>query len=154
VAAVDAAVAAADAEARSAGRQPSALVRLARAGDAYVAEALADPGVFSVTFRPERCDVTDPTYQEAGLRSFGQLVGLVADAQAEGWNAGLPADRVAAVVWAQVHGTAELLIHGALPAVLGPGGVDEMRAVADSLILGLPPAPTDTPTTDDHQEGP
>jgi hypothetical protein len=92
--------------------------------------------VFSVTFRPERCDVTDPAYQAAGDRSFGQLVSLVAHAQAQGWHPDQPTRTVAAVVWAQAHGISELLIHGALPHVVGVGQVGGVQPVARRLLFG------------------
>jgi AcrR family transcriptional regulator len=96
--------------------------RLRVAGQAYVRFALDNPGVFSVTFRPERVDVDDRQYQAWGAASFGQLVTLVEAAQADGWHADEDPVDLAAVVWAQVHGIAELGLHGGLVAV-GTGKV-------------------------------
>lgn len=151
VAAVDAALARAEAEAAAAGRPLTATERLARAGDTYIQVALADPGVFTVTFRPERCDTSDPAYQEAGIRSFGQLVDLVAAAQAEGWQPDAPPRTLAAVLWANVHGTAELLIHDALAHALAPDELAAMRGTAERLLFGAtfpdpaPPPPQEDP---------
>ncbi|MGH9135934.1 MAG: TetR/AcrR family transcriptional regulator, partial [Acidimicrobiales bacterium] len=92
--------------------------RLARAGVGYVRFALDQPGVFSVMFRRELVDTADPAYVTAGSASFDQLVGLVAAAQAEGWQRGVPSERVAAVMWAKVHGLAELWLHGSLQGVV------------------------------------
>lgn len=136
VAAIDAALARADAGAAAAGRPLTATQRLAVAGDTYIEVALADPGVFAVTFRPERCDVADAAYQEAGRRSFGQLVDLVVAAQAEGWHPEEPPASVAAVLWATVHGTAELLLHGALANALTPDELAAMRATTQRLTFG------------------
>ena len=136
VAAIDEALDRADADARAAGRPLPAIDRLAVAGQAYIDVALADPGVFSVTFRPERCDVTDSGYREQGARSFGQLVGLVEAAQAEGWQPDLPARQLAAVLWANVHGTAELMIHGALQGAVGADQVAAVRTVSHRLLFG------------------
>lgn len=140
VAAVDDAIAEAEAEAAASASAPGgpglgAVDRLMVGGRAYVDVALADPGVFSVTFRPERCDVDDPEYQRQGERAFGQLVALVEAAQAEGWHAEEPPRLAAAVVWATVHGVAELALHGALQAVVAPAGVDDVWAVGRRLLF-------------------
>ena len=127
--------------------------RLAVAGQAYVRFALDDPGVFSVTFRPERVDVNDPDYQTQGMRAFGQLVDLVGAAQADGWHPEERPEVMAAVVWSHVHGLATLMIHGALPGVVGEADIDRLPALSSLLVLGpdavpdLPPAPGTGPTS-------
>jgi AcrR family transcriptional regulator len=110
--------------------------QLAVAGQAYLRFALADPGVFSVTFRPERVDVTDPAYQAAGFRSFQQLVDIVAGAQADGWQPDVPTRDLAAVVWAHVHGLATLALHGGLDGVAGPAALDRLGPLSSVLVLG------------------
>jgi AcrR family transcriptional regulator len=115
---------------------PGARHRLGVAGRAYLRFALADPGVFSVTFRPERVDISDPYYQAAGFRSFQQLVDLVEAAQADGWQPGVPARDLAAVLWANVHGLATLALHGGLGAVVGPDPLDRLTALSSVLVLG------------------
>jgi AcrR family transcriptional regulator len=137
VATVDDDLAAAEAAAVEAGGAPlGARRRLGVAGSAYVRFALADPGVFSVTFRPERVDVTDAAYQAAGFRSFQQLVDLVAAAQEDGWQPGVPTRDLAAVLWANVHGLATLELHGGLGAVAGPGALDRLGRLSAVLVLG------------------
>src|ERR671910_2313110 len=89
--------------------------------------AHADPGVFSVTFRPERVDVSDPEYQTQGYRSFQQLVGLAEAAQAEGWRPDEPAEALAAVLWSHVHGLAVLSLHGSLGSVAGSDMVGRLH---------------------------
>ena len=139
---VDADLAAAEKAAADAGAPPpGARRRLGVAGRAYIRFALADPGVFSVTFRPERVDVTDPDYQAAGFRSFQQLVDLVEGAQADGWQPGVPARDLAAVLWANVHGLATLALHGGLGAVAGPDALDRLGALSSVLVLGSPGDP-------------
>jgi len=140
IATVDAALADADEAAAARGDRLDARQRLAVAGQAYVRFALADPGVFTVTFRPERVDVADPGYQHHGMASFRQLVDLVEAAQAEGWQADERADVLAAVVWAHVHGVAELTLHGALPGVVGEGAAGRVLALSTALALGVDPA--------------
>ena len=115
---------------------PGARRRLGLAGRAYLRFALADPGVFSVTFRPERVDISDPAYQAAGFRSFQQLVDLVEAAQADGWQPGVPARDLAAVLWANVHGLAMLALHGGLGAVAGPEPLDRLGTLSSVLVLG------------------
>jgi AcrR family transcriptional regulator len=134
VAMIDAELAAAERDAGTAGLGPRR--RLAVAGRAYLRFALADPGVFSVTFRPERVDVTDPAYQEAGFRSFQQLVDIVAAAQADGWQPEVPSRDLAAVVWAHVHGLATLALHGGLGGVAGEGALDRLWPLSAVLVLG------------------
>ena len=135
--AVDSELAAAEKAAAEAGATPpGARRRLGVAGRAYLRFALADPGVFSITFRPERVDVTDPDYQAAGFRSFQQLVDLVEAAQADGWQPGVPARDLAAVLWANVHGLATLALHGGLGAVAGPEPLDRLGALSSVLVFG------------------
>ena len=131
--AVDVAVAGVDREAAAAGRTPTATERVRASGRAYVERAIAEPGVFQVTFRPERCDITDPEYARAGAESFAQLQGLVEAAQAEGWHAGVEPARAAAVVWATVHGIAELHLHGALLWPPGVGTLDDVLTALASM---------------------
>jgi hypothetical protein len=96
--------------------------------------ALDDPGVFSVTFRPERVDVTDPAYTAEGLCAFGQLLDLVAAAQADGWHPDQPTEALAGVVWANVHGLATLILHGALPGVVDD--VSRLPGLSTLLVVG------------------
>jgi AcrR family transcriptional regulator len=137
--AVDAYIAAAERSARAAGTTVDARQRVAIAARAYVDTALADPGVFSVTFRPERVDVDDAAYQLHGFASFQQLVDLVEAAQADGWQPDHPSLELAAVLWSHVHGLAVLVIHGALPAVVGEGATARLAALSALMTLGVEP---------------
>jgi AcrR family transcriptional regulator len=137
VATIELDLAAADKAAADAGAPPpTARHRLGVAGRAYLRFALADPGVFSVTFRPERVDISDPDYQAAGFRSFQQLVDLVEAAQADGRQPGVPTRDLAAVLWANVHGLATLALHGGLGAVAGPEPLERLGALSSVLALG------------------
>jgi AcrR family transcriptional regulator len=141
----------ADAEARARAVSGAALGprrRLAVAGQAYLHFALDDPGVFSVTFRPERVDVNDPDYQTQGMRAFGQLVDLVSAAQADGWHPDERPEVLAAVVWSHVHGMATLMIHGALPGVVGEADIDRLPALSFLLVLGPDAVPDLAPAPD------
>jgi AcrR family transcriptional regulator len=137
--AVDAYIAAAERSARAAGTTVDARQRVAIAARAYVDTALADPGVFSVTFRPERVDVDDAAYQLHGFASFQQLVDLVEAAQADGWQPDQPSLDLAAVLWSHVHGLAVLAVHGALPAVVGEGATARLASLSALMTLGVEP---------------
>jgi AcrR family transcriptional regulator len=134
-ASVDAHVAAADRAAAATCTAIGPRHRLAAAGQGYLQFALDDPGVFSVTFRPERIDIADAAYLAEGMRAFGQLLDLVAAAQADGWHADQPTDALAGVVWANVHGVAVLILHGALPGVVDD--VDRVPGLSALLTLGV-----------------
>ena len=111
------------------------LVRLKAAAHGYVDFARAHPGVFSLMFRSDLCDTTDPDYATAGGVAFGQLVALVTDAQAAGLRPDLPAPEFAGVVWATVHGLASLHLHGALVPTTGQPDVDVLVDIATDLII-------------------
>ena len=86
------------------------LAMLVASGQAYVGFALDQPGVFRIMFRPDLCDTARfVAAQEAGGRAHGELQNLVR------LLAGEPLDEtLSAVVWAQVHGLATLLLDGPL----------------------------------------
>ena len=110
--------------------------RIAAAGHGYVRFALAEPGVYTVMFRPDLVDTTDARYVEAGLASFQQLAGLVADAQADGWHPDVPRDRLTVVLWANVHGLADLWLHGAPQGILGEDALGDVLALSTGLSTG------------------
>jgi AcrR family transcriptional regulator len=136
VATVDGHLADADAAAAGRGEVLTPLERIRVAGRGYVSFARNDPGVFSITFRPERVDVNDAAYQEAGYRSFHQLVELVEVAQADGWRPADDATELSAVLWSHVHGVAELALHGGLEGVVGEGALARVLDLSADLALG------------------
>ena len=144
---IDDALAAADATAAALGTTVTPRQRLAVSGRAYIRFALADPGVYAVMFRPDRVDVTAAEYQQQGYAAFHQLVDLVATAQADGWQPGPRAEDLAGVLWANVHGIADLTLHGGLAATVGPDAADRLPGLSAALALGL-----DEPV--DHLLGP
>jgi|RhiMethySRZTD1v2_1073278.scaffolds.fasta_scaffold19842_10 AcrR family transcriptional regulator len=139
MATIDAVLDAADDEAVAQGRTLTSRQRVAVAGQAYVRFALAEPGVYSVMFRQERVDVTDEAYQLQGFAAFQQLVDLVAAAQRDGWRPEGDTVELAAVFWANVHGLAELSLHGSLAAVVGPDAAERLPLLSTTLSLGLDP---------------
>lgn len=111
--------------------------RLAAAGHGYVRFALKDPHVFGLMFRPERSDTSDPDYQAAGAASFGQLRDLVVAAQAAGWHDDLAIDQLTTVLWGNMHGLAQLWLHGVAQLVAGTDDVHDLVDVAHRIVLDL-----------------
>ena len=89
---------------------------------AYVAYALAHPGMYGLMFRAERLDYSRPSLHEAAGASFAGLAGAVAAKRHEtiSENA-LTLDQAAAIVraWSLVHGFTTLLLDGRLEDVVG-----------------------------------
>ena len=119
--------------------------RLAASGRGYVDFAVTNPGVFSVMFRPERLDCSDPAYQEAAIASFGQLAGLVAEAQAAGYRPDVDTTQLASVVWSTAHGLAALWIDGGGSMPGAGDGLDHLVALSQSIVFGPDLAPIATP---------
>src|SRR5262245_48338957 len=116
------------------------LERLAAAGRGYVRFALGSPGVFGLMFRPERLDPSDDDCRQAGTAAFDKLRRLVADAQASGFHSDASNMQLAAVVWASVHGLAQLWLQGALQGA-GDTELDPTLDVMHRLLLGVRAAP-------------
>lgn len=112
----------------------SARERLEAQGRAYVVYATATPGRFSVMFRPELLDQSDPELNGARDAAFGVLDRSVGDAQAEGWAPAVDHDAAVVAAWAGVHGLATLWLDGALPPHLAAGHVDELAAAVTAFI--------------------
>ena len=112
--------------------------RLSAAGRAYVAEAIANPGVFALMFRPEWLDRSQPRYAEHASSAFGQLVNLVRAAQ----DAGLQPERdtrtLAGAVWCTVHGLATLWSGGALSEATGASLESITEAALASILTSTP----------------
>ena len=118
----------------------SPVERLAAVGRGYVRFALASPGVFALMFRPERLDPSDASYREAGSAAFDQLRQLVSAAQASGFLPDVSTMHLAAVVWASVHGLAQLWLQGALQGA-GEHELEPTLDVMHRLLLGVRDAP-------------
>jgi AcrR family transcriptional regulator len=115
----------------------SALDRLAAGGRGYVTFAIGSPGVFTVMFRPERVDVTDPDFVDASLTSFLQLQDIVEAAQREGFHPDVDVTRLASVMWTTMHGLADLWVRGGgLPGADTTFGLDDFIALSQSIVLG------------------
>lgn len=123
----------------SAGTNPGAIsgtdpraaaeARLLSAGAGYLRFATRNAGVFGLMFRPEMLHTSDGDYQTAGAESFDQLLQLVRTAQDVGWHPDQPTDQLAAMLWANVHGIAQLWLHGALQAVVAVDSIEDLVTV-------------------------
>jgi AcrR family transcriptional regulator len=129
-----------------------ALDRLRAAAHGYVDFARTNPGVFALMFRSDLCDVGDADYLTTGGIAFGQLVGLVADAQAAGLRPDVPAPELAGVVWATVHGLASLHLHDALVPTTGQSDLDVLVDLATSLLIPTESRSEWSPSTPDTEE--
>lgn len=118
-----AAMAAADQAGRTADEQGTARAR------AYVAYALAHPGMYSLMFRAERLDMKRPALNAAADAAFEGLAGSIAAQRHEEIAAeALSLDQAAAIVraWSLVHGFTMLLLDGRIGDILHrmPKGTD------------------------------
>jgi AcrR family transcriptional regulator len=118
------------------------LARLAAAGRAYVATAVARPGLFALMFRPAELDARHPALQREGMAAFEQLLRHVRTAQDAGFHPGRDTRLLAGSVWAAVHGLAMLWSQGALTAPLSDASLDEVLATTLELVLGGRPGGT------------
>lgn len=116
--------------------------RLAAAGRAYIASAVAEPGLFALMFRPEMLDPAQPRFATHAPAAFDRLVVLVRAAQ----DAGLQPERetrtLAGAIWAAVHGLAALWSSGALASVTG-ASLDSISEAALASILTSTPRPAE-----------
>ena len=113
------------------------VARLAAAAFGYVHFAQVHPGVFGLMFRSDLCDTNDVEYIMEGSASFGQLVELVAAAQAEGFHPDAVTAELAGVLWASMHGLASLHLHGALAPTTGQPNLNLLVHLSNSLAFGV-----------------
>ena len=115
-----------------------ALMRFREMGIAYVRFAAAHPARYRLMFgqrRPER--IAHPSLDEAAAASFERLADAIEACQAGGLVRGdPPAEALAEVAWAAVHGLSLLLIDD----LIATDGPDEIATrVTDTLWQGLHP---------------
>jgi Transcriptional regulator len=115
--------------------------RLAAAAFGYQKFALAHPGVFGLMFRGDLCDTSDPEYATTGGMAFGQLVALVADAQAAGFHPDAEPAELAGVLWATSHGLASLHLHGALAPTTGQVDPAALQRLSNTIVFGISAQP-------------
>jgi AcrR family transcriptional regulator len=105
------------------------MARLRAAGDGYLSFAVSNRAAYELMFRPERLDQSEPDYLRASVGAFDEIKGLVAAAQASGWNPDVDHLALTGVVWAGTHGIATLWIQGSLTATTNIVDLDRINAV-------------------------
>lgn len=125
-----------------AGGNASPRERLSAAASGYVRFARNRPAVFSLMFRPDVLDTSDPDYGTEGFAAFGQLRAVVEECQAAGWRREESSAQLAGALWSLVHGIADLSLQGALAVVTDNDRLHDQLAVA-MRIVGLPPVAPD-----------
>jgi AcrR family transcriptional regulator len=105
---------------------------------AYVAYALAHPGLYGLMFRTERLDMNRPALDRAAGDSFRELVDAVGASRREEISAqSMSLDQAAAVArtWSLVHGFTMLLLDGRLSNILMrlPDGTDA-ETLLDAML--------------------
>lgn len=113
------------------------------AGVSYVRFAMDNPGLFTVMFRPDLLDLTDPTLNEVRFATFEVLQ----RGAAEMGSGSAPSEQAAVGIissWAIVHGIATLALTGNLEAtglldVVAGGNIEEItRLAAGNLNFDQP----------------
>ncbi len=112
-----------------AGRQAGAM------GRAYVAFALAHPGLFALMGRPERLDPARPALRDALAQARAALESLVAARPHAGARTKRRLAAQQAALWSLVHGYAVLALDGRFAGLLAtlPGTPDETSFLDDVL---------------------
>jgi AcrR family transcriptional regulator len=105
------------AKAAEAGDDPGA--RLMAQGQAYVEQAVSDPGAFRVMFRPALLHHGDPAFKRAADHARAVLQGGIA-AVPRADSGDTKAQQIQAILaWSTVHGLACLLLDGPLAREVG-----------------------------------
>ena len=122
----------------AAGRRASPRDRLVGAAHGYAAFALANPGHFTLMFRPDLLDLSSSEFAETGRAAFGQLVDLVRAYQARGWQTDVESIQLAGAMWGAVHGVTSLWLQGAMSGATGADALDDIYDPLLQLVLGRP----------------
>jgi AcrR family transcriptional regulator len=127
--------AAVDAGVTAAGPDASARERLVGAAHGYATFALANPGHFTLMFRPDLLDPNSEEFAQAAPAAFSQLVELIRAYQAEGWQPDVKPVHLAGAVWGSVHGVTTLWLQGAMKGATGAEAIDDVFDPLVQLIL-------------------
>jgi AcrR family transcriptional regulator len=113
-----------------------AVERLGETGRAYVAFAIAEPGLFSVAFTsPE--SVAEHRDQDASTGPYAFLNEVLDDLVGVGALSPERREGADAACWAMVHGFAELHVHGPLREVPAPARDAMLESVLAVIQRGL-----------------
>lgn len=118
--------------------------RLRAAARAYVACALANPGLFALMFRTGDLDPSNASFARDSSAAFERLLDHVRAAQAAGWHPDRDARLLAGSLWASVHGLATLWAQGAFQGPVPHASLED--AIATTLeLVDADPQPTRPP---------
>ena len=119
--------AAALADARdAAGRDP--MERFAATGRAYVLFADRHRAHFEVMFRPELLRPDDPALERVSAAAYAVLTGVIGEAQASGYAAGMDLEVLATTAWSTAHGLATLWLAGNLRGLARHTSLESLAA--------------------------
>jgi AcrR family transcriptional regulator len=113
------------------------IASLERAGQAYVAYAMANPGCFRVMWRNELLNEEAPALKQASDDAFASLIRAISTGQAAGWASARDTRDVAVYAWSLVHGVAQLLLDGPLGDMDGRSPEEVAAVCTDLLVAGL-----------------
>lgn len=100
----------------------------------YARFATANPEHFAVMFSLDVIDEEDAALRSAGQPNFDTLLQAVTDLRATGWRADQEPLEVAIVVWAAVHGLAQLWLGGLVDESLMERGIEPLaRKLVDPV---------------------
>lgn len=107
-----------DAQERAVDAADGTVAKVRALGLAYVRYAAEHPRGFALVFDPDYCRADDPSTEMAPLiaRNEELLGGLVAELVREPGYEGRDPVALAAALWSTVHGMAQLIVLGHLPA--------------------------------------
>lgn len=120
-------------------RGPTTGGQVAALGIAYARFAVTHPAHFEVMSRIDVIDDDDPALRAVAQPNFDRLHdAVVAHQEASGWRSGWDPDRLAVMIWAQVHGLAQLWLGGFVAPHLRAGGIGAFAEDMLTVGLGLP----------------
>ena len=107
-----------EAQERAVEQEADPVARVRALGAAYVGYAADHPQAFALVFDPDYCAAGDPSAEMAPLiaRNEQLLGGLVTELVAEPGYEGRDPVALSAALWSTVHGMAQLIMLGHLPA--------------------------------------
>jgi AcrR family transcriptional regulator len=116
-----------------------ASTQLLRMGQVYLEYALTHPGMFGLMFRHDLLESERVDLRLASLPLFDTLVGLVAAAGTDDGAPSGPPAVVAAALWANLHGIAQLWSSGSLQLATDLTAFDPLLRAALHAHLGSSP---------------
>jgi AcrR family transcriptional regulator len=129
--------AALDTTVRDAGARVTNRRRLAAVLRSYCAFAVAHPGPFSLMFRFDLVDRSEPELAKASHEAFDRLAEVVAAAQSEGWQPTLDRRVAAGAVWSAVHGLVSLWLDTAIQPSTQATQLDELLDPLLSMLVPI-----------------